>query len=86
MAALSQRLSLEGRDEAIVFTAIFDKSCGGRPCDLEDMARYFDCAHLDIMEYIPAVRSLLARDMTFVCRAKEELPEMSDRVLLLSRM
>lgn len=162
LAALSQRLSLEGRDEAIVFTAIFDKSCGGRPCDLEDMARYFDCAHLDIMEYIPAVRSLLARgmisiwnsnecdissqsfrvpslilnglldnrlpslsdlkitkpefdrydfcrlvdgavqdddvsflglmqlasdlettnaDMTFVCRAKEELPEMSDRVL-----
>lgn len=71
LAALSQRLSLEGRDEAIVFTAIFDKSCGGRPCDLEDMARYFDCAHLDIMEYIPAVRSLLARGMISIWNSNE---------------
>ncbi|MGN1233704.1 MAG: ATP-binding protein [Candidatus Cryptobacteroides sp.] len=59
--ALMQRLQLGNRGEAIVFTAMFDRSCSGRPCDLDDLASYFDCAHLDVMEYLPAIKSLCSR-------------------------
>ena len=57
--ALCKRLELKGREEAIVFIAIFDKSCSGRACDLDDIAIYYDCTVLDVMEYIPALKRLL---------------------------
>lgn len=71
LKALSERLGFSGRGEAIVFTAIFDKVCSGRFCDLDDMANYFDCTHLDIMEYIPDIRSLLGRGMVSVWNSGE---------------
>ena len=69
--ALSGRLGFSDRGEAIVFTAIFDRVCSSRSCDLDDMASYFDCTHLDMMEYIPALRSLLGRGLILVWNSGE---------------
>ena len=33
----AEALGLEGRSEAVIFTAIFDRSCAGRNSDLEDI-------------------------------------------------
>lgn len=71
LEALVQRLKFNGREEAIVFTAIFDRNCIGRPCDLDDVADYFDCPHLDVMEYIPAIRSLIERGMISIWNPSE---------------
>lgn len=60
---LVSRLALKGRDEAVVFIAVFENSCMGRSADLDDMARYFDCTVLDMMEYTPALRSLMQRGL-----------------------
>ena len=54
-----QALNLDSKDEAILFTALFDKSCSGYSCDLGDMAAYFGCTQLDIMEYVSALKSLV---------------------------
>ncbi|MCM1163606.1 MAG: ATP-binding protein [Muribaculaceae bacterium] len=53
-----QTLGLDTKDEAIVFAALFDRSCGGRCSDLDDLASYFGASQLDVMEYVPALRSL----------------------------
>ena len=69
--ALSGRLGLDSREQAVVFTAVFNSSCADRSCDMDDMARYFDCSNLDIVEYIPAVRVLLERGLISVWNSGE---------------
>lgn len=51
-------LGLDSKEEAILFAALFDRSCGGRSSDLDDIASYFGASQLDVMEYVPALRSL----------------------------
>ncbi len=63
LEALQTALNLENRGEAIIFAALFDRSCSGRDSDMDDLARYFDCTHLDIMEYLPAIGSLQRRGL-----------------------
>ena len=58
---LEELLGLDNKEEAIIFTAIFDRSCSGKSCDIDDIASYFDCTQLDIMEYVPAIKSLLKK-------------------------
>lgn len=58
-----QALNLDSKDEAILFTALFDKSCSGYSCDLGDMAAYFGCTQLDIMEYVSALKSLVKKGL-----------------------
>lgn len=58
-----QALSLDSKDEAILFTALFDKSCSEYSCDLADIARYFGCTQLDIMEYVSALKSLVKKGL-----------------------
>lgn len=60
---LTQALGLDGRGEAILFTALFDRSCAGRCSDLEDIANYFGCPQLEVMEYVPALKSLLKKGL-----------------------
>lgn len=66
LEALKNSLQLETREEAIVFTGIFDKSSGGRPTDMDGLADYFECSTLDMMEYIPAIKSLLNKGLISV--------------------
>ena len=58
---LKELLGLDNKEEAIIFTALFDRSCSGRSCDIDDIASYFDCTQLDIMEYVPVIKSLLKK-------------------------
>lgn len=58
---LKELLGLDNTEEAIIFTALFDRSCSGRSCDIDDIASYFDCTQLDIMEYVPIIKSLLKK-------------------------
>ena len=55
---MMQSLGLDSKDEAIIFAALFDRSCGGRYSDLDNIASYFGASQLDVMEYVPAIRSL----------------------------
>ena len=59
--SLKELLGLDNKEEIIIFTALFDRSCSGRSCDLDDIASYFDCTLLDIMEYVPVIKSLLKK-------------------------
>lgn len=59
--ALVEGLDLRDRNDAIIFAALFDKSCSGYGSDLDDLARYFNCTQLDVMEYLPAITSLQRR-------------------------
>lgn len=59
--ALVSGLGLGNRGEAIIFAAIFDRSCCGCGSDLDDLSRYCDCTQLDVMEYLPAIASLQGR-------------------------
>lgn len=58
---LMATLGLETKEEAIIFSALFDRSCGGRCSDLDDVANYFGAAQLDVMEYVPALKSLMKK-------------------------
>ena len=55
---LMASIGLDSREEAIIFSALFDRSCAGRWSDLEDVASYFDVPQLDVMEYVPALKDL----------------------------
>ena len=61
--ALTCGLGLQSRGEAIIFAAIFDRSCCGCGSDMDDLSRYFDCTQLDVMEYLPAITSLQGRGL-----------------------
>ncbi len=58
LSGMMMALELDSKEEAIIFAALFDRSCGGRCSDLDDLASYFGASQLDVMEYVPAVRSL----------------------------
>ena len=61
--ALVEGLGLDGKEEAIIFAAIFDRSCSGRSSDLGDLACYFDCAQLDVLEYAGAISTLQSKGL-----------------------
>ncbi len=60
---LKTALGLENKGESIIFAAIFDRSCSGRNSDLEDLACYFNCAQLDVLEYAGAITSLQSKGL-----------------------
>lgn len=54
-------VGLTSQEEVVLFCAYFDKTCQGRSMDFDDVARYFGCSTLDVMEMVPAVKSLLSK-------------------------
>ncbi len=61
LEGLMATLGLDSKEEAILFSALFDRSCSGRSSDLDDVATYFGAAQLDVMEYVPALRCLMKK-------------------------
>lgn len=41
LLGVTDTLGLETKEEAIIFAAIFDRSCSGRSSDLDDLAIYY---------------------------------------------
>ena len=53
-----QTVGLETQEEVFLFVALFDLTCQDRTSNTADLSSYFGCSLLDIMEYIPALKSL----------------------------
>lgn len=60
---LKLALELDSKDEAIVFTALFDRGCSGKSCNLEEIAGYFNCSMIEIMEYAHTLPSLTKKGL-----------------------
>lgn len=61
LESMVSSFGFESKEEAIIFAALFDRSCSGRCSDLDDLATYFGAAQLDVMEYVPALKRLMAK-------------------------
>ena len=53
-----QSVGLETMGEVYLFVAQFDLTCRDRISDMDDLASYFECSSLDMIEYVPALTSL----------------------------
>ncbi len=53
-----QTVGLETLEEVYLFVAQFDLSCRDQMSNMDDLARYFECSSLDMIEYVPALKSL----------------------------
>ncbi len=53
-----QTVGLETLEEVYIFVAQFDLTCRDRISNMDDLSEYFECSSLDMLEYIPALKSL----------------------------
>ena len=84
--SITSNLDLNDKGEAILFAAIFDMTCNGNDRDICDMARYFDCSQLDIMEYVPKLKNLQKKGYIIQtdlneCRLNEQRFKVTDYVM-----
>ena len=63
----------ESEEEVIVFVAILDRQCGGRSSALNDISDYLECTSLDVMQFVPAIKSLIAKGIFTVENRSETL-------------
>ncbi len=66
-----QTIGLESMEEVYLFVAQFDLTCRDRTSNMEDLSSYFECSSLDMLEYIPALKSLERKGL-LVRRSKRE--------------
>lgn len=65
-------VGLESMEEVYLFVAQFDLTCRDRTSNMDDLSRYFECSSLDMLEYIPALKSLERKGFLVRCRRREE--------------
>ncbi len=53
-----QTVGLETMEEVYLFVAHFDLTCRDHASNMDDLATYFECSSLDMLEYISALKSL----------------------------
>ncbi len=66
-----QTVGLETMEEVYLFVAQFDLTCRDRTSNMDDLSTYFECSSLDMLEYIPALKSLERKGL-IVRRSKRE--------------
>ncbi len=64
-------VGLNTPEEVYLFVAQFDLSCRDEISNMDDLARYFGCSSLDMIEYVPALKSLEGKGY-LVRRGKRE--------------
>ena len=67
-----ETLSLDNREHAMMLVANLDRQCGQQSTDTDDLANYFGCSTLDVMEYVPALLSLQAKGFIESANGEEE--------------
>ncbi len=67
-----QMVGLGTQEEVFLFVALFDLSCRDQLSDMDDLARYFECSSLDMVEYVPALKSLEGKGYIVRCGKREE--------------
>ena len=55
---IMQTIGLETLEEVYLFVAQFDLTCRDRISNMDDLSNYFECSSLDMIEYVPALKSL----------------------------
>lgn len=66
-----QTVGLESLEEVYLFVAQFDLTCHDRTSNMDDLSSYFECSSLDMLEFIPALKSLERKGL-LVRRYKRE--------------
>lgn len=51
-------VGLETVEEVYLFVAHFDLTCRENASNMDDLSRYFECSTLDMLDFIPALKSL----------------------------
>ena len=59
--AIGKELQLASREETMILVAVLDRQCTCRNTELDDLANYFECSALDVMEFVPAINSLISK-------------------------
>lgn len=67
-----QTVGLESMEEVYLFVAQFDLTCRDRTSNMDDLSNYFECSSLDMIEYIPALKSLERKGLLVRRRRREE--------------
>ena len=67
-----QTVGLESMEEVYLFVAHFDLTCRDRTSNMDDLSNYFECSSLDMIEYIPALKSLERKGLLVRRRRREE--------------
>jgi len=67
-----QTVGLETIEEVYLFVAQFDLTCRDRTSNMDDLSSYFECSSLDMVEYIPALKSLERKGLFVRRRSREE--------------
>ncbi len=74
---------LSSNEEAMLLVAILDRQCSNRHSDFDDLSNYFECSALDIMEYVPAAKSLISKGYICADNTNErEITKMSFEVCI----
>ncbi|MDO4159679.1 MAG: ATP-binding protein [Prevotellaceae bacterium] len=71
LEGIRQGLELDTIGEAIMFVALFDRNCANAECGINDIADYFGCSQLEIMEYVPSLCSLQEKRIVIQTNAME---------------
>jgi hypothetical protein len=67
-----QTVGLETVEEVYLFVSHFDLTCMDRSSNLCDLAIYFECSYLDMMEYVPTLNSLERKGLLVRRGSREE--------------
>lgn len=66
--------------QTLLFISLFERSCACRDSDLDDMANYFDCSLIDIVEYAPELDEMVRQGFIRVSNDNEEAMNRGYRV------
>ncbi len=58
LKGVMRTVGLKTMEEAYIFVAQFDLTCRDRTSNMDDLANYFECSSLDMIEYVSALKSL----------------------------
>ena len=67
-----QTVGLESIEEVYLFVAQFDLTFRDRTSNMNDLSNYFKCSSLDMIEYIPALKSLERKGLLVRRRGRKE--------------
>jgi hypothetical protein len=81
---LKNRLHLDTNKQVVAFIVIFDRMCGGRASDFDDMSHYYKCTCLEMMEYAADVEDMVKKG--FACNNDRTVHNISKKQYLIDEV
>ena len=72
LKGVMETVGLESMEEVYLFVAHFDLTCRDRVSNMDNLSNYFECSSLDMIEYVPALKSLERKGLLVRHRRREE--------------